>query len=154
MEEIIFTPINRVTKGNLGSLLCCTSLLVDEANCNKNKPQVARALPVVMMNKRAVVQRIAELQTRWHHQRTACNGSNSWRTYYCLRPTHISIPIPSHPKCELPGQHWTSCQPSAVLGNCLHERILDKELMDCVCEILLNRLASQLSATNSEASGQ
>lgn len=41
MEEVIWTFINRAAKKNIGSLLHPTSLLMDQANCNKkSKPQV------------------------------------------------------------------------------------------------------------------
>lgn len=41
MEDVILIFINRVTNKNVGSLLPSTSLLVDAANCNRNRPPVA-----------------------------------------------------------------------------------------------------------------
>lgn len=65
MEEVISTFINRAANKNPCSLFHPTSLLVDEANCNKKaRLKWPEALPVVMMNMRAAVQRTVGLQTR------------------------------------------------------------------------------------------
>lgn len=98
-----------------------------------------------------------------------CRPDNTIRGQPVMAPTpggHItvliqdtfSIPIPSHPKCELPG-HWTPCQ----LRHSSRETMYMKEFWIqnsltrgwiVSCKILFNTLANWLSATNSETNRQ
>lgn len=107
MEEVISRFINRAAKKNLGSPLHSTSLLGDEANCNKKAGlRWPDALPTVMMKMRAAVQRTVWLQTRRHHQVTAWAvmlPTPGGRITVFVQDT-FSLPIPSHPKCEPPGR--------------------------------------------------
>lgn len=65
MEGMMLTSMTRVTNKNLGSLLHPASLLADEVNCNQKTGLTwPEALPIVMMNIKAAVQRTVGLQTR------------------------------------------------------------------------------------------